>query len=84
VVPLLSPFKINILVLKQKGKQVIVLKSFLAVNGVPCWKTYSASHSQSKRFLQCIDDNCLMQMVDEPTRRGVLLDLIVTNKAGLV
>ena len=49
-----------------------------------CWKAYSASHPQSRRFLQHNDDNFLMQMVDEPTRRGVLLDLILTNKEGAV
>ncbi|XP_010185617.1 PREDICTED: pre-mRNA-processing factor 17 [Mesitornis unicolor] len=48
-----------------------------------CWKAYAASHSQSSRFLQCINDNFLMQMVDEPTRRGALLDLTLTNKEGL-
>lgn len=49
-----------------------------------CWKAYSASHPQSRRFLQCIDDNFLMEMVDEPTRRGALLDLILTNQEGMV
>ena len=48
------------------------------------WKACSASHPQSKRFLRCIDDNFLMQMVDEPTRRGALLDLTLTDKEGLV
>ena len=48
-----------------------------------CWKAYSASHSQSRRFLQCIDDKFLMQMVDVSPRRGALLDLILTNKEGL-
>jgi len=43
------------------------------------WKACSASHPQSKRFLRCIDDNFLMQMVDEPTRRGALLDLTLTD-----
>jgi len=31
-----------------------------------------------------IDDNFLMQVVEEPTRKGVLLDLVLTNKEGLV
>jgi len=39
---------------------------------------------QSWRFLQNIDDNFLMQVVDEPTRRGALLDLVLMNKKGLV
>ncbi|PKU34078.1 glycerol kinase [Limosa lapponica baueri] len=31
-----------------------------------------------------IDDNFLTQVVEEPTRRSVLLDLVLTNKEGLV
>ena len=46
--------------------------------------TQPASQPQSRRFLQYIDDNFLMQMVDELTRRGVLLDLVLINKEGLV
>jgi len=49
-----------------------------------CWKVCSASHPQSSRFLQCVDDNFLMQMVGEPTRRGALLDLILAAKQDLV
>ncbi|GAB0207135.1 mitochondrial enolase superfamily member 1 [Grus japonensis] len=49
-----------------------------------CWKGNTARHAQSRRFLQSIDDNFLIQLVEEPTRRGVLLDLVLTNKEGLV
>ena len=35
-----------------------------------------------KRFLQSIDGNFLMQVVEEPTRKGALLDLVLTNKKG--
>ncbi|PKU46226.1 pre-mrna-processing factor 17 [Limosa lapponica baueri] len=49
-----------------------------------CWKGYTAKHLQSRRFLQCIDDNFFTQLVEEPTRRGALLDLVLTNKEGLV
>ncbi|PKU37050.1 glycerol kinase [Limosa lapponica baueri] len=49
-----------------------------------CCEGYTAKHVQSRRFLQCIDDNFLTQLVEEPTRRGVLLDLVLTNKEGLV
>ncbi|GAB0199938.1 mitochondrial enolase superfamily member 1 [Grus japonensis] len=48
-----------------------------------CWKGNMAKHAQSRRFLQSIDDNFLTQVVEEPTRRGVLLDLVLTNKEGL-
>ncbi|PKU33295.1 rna-directed dna polymerase from mobile element jockey-like [Limosa lapponica baueri] len=49
-----------------------------------CWEGYTARHVQSRRFLQCIDYNFLTPVVEEPTRRGVLLDLVLTNKEGLV
>jgi len=49
-----------------------------------CWEDHTARHMQSWRFLQSIDDNFLVQVVEEPTRRGVLLDLVPTNKEGLV
>jgi len=42
-----------------------------------CWRDHTARHTQSKRFLQSIDDNFLTQVVEEPTRRGVLLDLVL-------
>jgi len=49
-----------------------------------CWRDNTAGHKQSRRFLDCIDDNFLLQVTEEPTRRGVMLDLVVTNKEGLV
>jgi len=48
------------------------------------WEDHTARHMQSRRFLQSIDDNFLMQVVEEPTRKGVLLDLVLKNKEGLV
>ena len=33
------------------------------------WEDHTARQTQSKRFLQSIDDNFLMQVVEEPTRR---------------
>lgn len=38
-------------------------------------KQYFEAHTQSSRFLQCVDNNLLMQVVEEPVRRGVLLDI---------
>ncbi|PKU46097.1 rna-directed dna polymerase from mobile element jockey- hypothetical protein [Limosa lapponica baueri] len=49
-----------------------------------CWKGYTAKHLHSRRFLQCIDDDFLTQLVEEPTRREALLDLVLTNREGLV
>ena len=48
------------------------------------WEDHRARHSQSRRFLQSINDKFLMQVVEEPKRKGSLLDLILTNKDGLV
>jgi len=44
-----------------------------------CWEDHTA-----RKFLKSTDDNILMQVVEEPTRRSTLLDLILTNKEGLV
>jgi len=49
-----------------------------------CWEDHTARHTQSRRFLQGINDNFLMQVVEEPTSRGILLDLVLTNREGLV
>jgi len=46
--------------------------------------SHTARHMQSRRFLQNINDNFLVQVVEEPTRRGALLDLVLMNKEGLV
>jgi len=39
---------------------------------------------QFGRFLQSIDGNFLMQVVEKPTRRVVLLDRVLANRDGLV
>ena len=49
-----------------------------------CRRNNTAGHKQAKRFLECISDNFLTQVIEEPARRGSLLDLVLTNKAGLV
>ncbi|GAB0179197.1 hypothetical protein GRJ2_000385000 [Grus japonensis] len=49
-----------------------------------CWRDNTAGHKQSRRFLECVDDNFLLQVIEEPTRRGAMLDLVLTNKEELV
>ncbi|KAM9591497.1 uncharacterized protein ACIBXB_006298 [Morphnus guianensis] len=49
-----------------------------------CWKYNTAVSKQSRRFLECVKDNFLTQLVGEPTRGGALLDLLFTNREGLV
>ena len=49
-----------------------------------CWRNNTVGHQKSKRILECVDDNFLFQMVQEPMRKGAVLDLVFTNKDGLV
>ncbi|GAB0178597.1 hypothetical protein GRJ2_000325000 [Grus japonensis] len=49
-----------------------------------CWRDNTAECKQSRKFLECINDNFLLQVIEEPTRGGAMLDLILTNKEGLV
>ncbi|PKU46217.1 hypothetical protein llap_3441 [Limosa lapponica baueri] len=49
-----------------------------------CWKYNTAESRQARRFLECMEDNFLMQLVSEPTRGGSSLDLLLTNREGLV
>ena len=49
-----------------------------------CWRDNTAGHKQSRRFLGCVDDNFLLQVTEEPMKRGAMLDLALTNKEGLV
>ena len=45
-----------------------------------CWRDNTAGHKQSRRFLECIDDNFLTQMIKKHKRRDTLLDLTLANK----
>jgi len=50
-----------------------------------CWKYNSAKRKHCRRFQECVeDDNFLTQLVSEPTKGGTLLDLLFTNREGLV
>ncbi|GAB0179832.1 mitochondrial enolase superfamily member 1 [Grus japonensis] len=49
-----------------------------------CWKYNTAERKQSRRFLECVEDNFLTELVSEPTRKVVLLDLLFANREGLV
>ena len=49
-----------------------------------CWKYNIAERDQSRRFLECVEDNFLTQMVSEATRDSALLDLLFVNREGLV
>ena len=49
-----------------------------------CWKYNTAQRKQSGRFLACVEDSFLTQLVREATRGGALLDLLLANREGLV
>ncbi|PKU40674.1 glycerol kinase [Limosa lapponica baueri] len=49
-----------------------------------CWRDNTAGHKQFRRFLECIDDIFLLQVTEESTRRGAMLDLALTSQEGLV
>ncbi|GAB0189267.1 hypothetical protein GRJ2_001392000 [Grus japonensis] len=49
-----------------------------------CWRHNTAGHKQARKFLECISDNFLLQMMEEPTRRGAMQDLVLTNKERLM
>lgn len=45
-----------------------------------CWRGNTAGQEQSRRFLECTDDNFLLQRIEQPTRTGAMLDLVLTSK----
>jgi len=52
-----------------------------------CWKYNTAERKQPRRFLECVEDNFLTQLVSEPTREGTSLlqcNLLFANRKRLV
>lgn len=49
-----------------------------------CSRDSTARHRQYRRFLECIGDKFLLQMLEEPKGRGAMLDLVLTYREGLV
>ncbi|RMC15026.1 hypothetical protein DUI87_07205 [Hirundo rustica rustica] len=49
-----------------------------------CWELNIAERRQSRKFLECMEDNFLLQLVGEPTRGRTMLDVLLTNKDRLV
>ncbi|PKU49356.1 dtw domain-containing protein 2 [Limosa lapponica baueri] len=48
------------------------------------WKDNTAEHKKSRKFLECVDDNFLLQRIEEPMRRRAMLDLVLNSKDELV
>ncbi|XP_062466520.1 uncharacterized protein LOC134159318 [Pezoporus occidentalis] len=68
---------------KASHSQVLVLMGDFNHRDI-CWRDGTARHKQCRRFLDCVEDNFLLQVIEEPTRRGAMLDLVLTNREGLV
>ena len=49
-----------------------------------CWRDNIAGHQRLKKFLERVDGNLLFQIVQEPMRRGAILDLVLTSEKRLV
>ncbi len=48
------------------------------------WKSLEGTTNASKLFLQTLEDNCLFQLVSEPTRGNNLIDLVITGNPEMV
>lgn len=48
------------------------------------WEYHAAAMNRSRRFLKHIDDNFLLQLLRELTRKGAHLDLLLVYKNGLL
>lgn len=44
-----------------------------------CWETGTADCKQSRRLLECVEDNLLVLVLDKPTREAMLLDPVLTS-----
>lgn len=49
-----------------------------------CWIYNTAESKQSRRFLECVEDSFLTQLLNEPARESIPLDLLHVNREGLV
>ncbi|CAM2095397.1 unnamed protein product [Caretta caretta] len=49
-----------------------------------CGESNIAVHRQSRKFLESVGDNFLVQVLEEPTRGRALLDLLLANREELV
>jgi len=44
-----------------------------------CWENNMVSCKQSRRLMECINDNFLVHILDRLTRGEALLDLVLTS-----
>ncbi|KAK4832281.1 LOW QUALITY PROTEIN: hypothetical protein QYF61_021680 [Mycteria americana] len=67
-----------------KIKSVLLQRALQQIGYFFWHKFNTAERKQSRRFLECVEDNFLTQLVSDPTRGGASLDLLFTNREGLV
>jgi len=48
-----------------------------------CWKSNTASYRQSRRLLECTEDNFLSQIIHSLNRGDAMLDMLVINTSEL-
>ena len=65
------------------GSIALVLMGDFSLQDVH-WKQKTEERKQSRRFLQCVEETFLTQLVSEPGRRDVPLDLLLPGREGLV
>lgn len=49
-----------------------------------CWKFNTVERKQLNKFLECVEDNFLTQLVCELVREDALLDLLFVSREGMV
>ncbi|PKU47352.1 dtw domain-containing protein 2 [Limosa lapponica baueri] len=49
-----------------------------------CRRDNTAGHEQSRKLLECVNDNFLLQVIEEPTRKDATLDFVLANKEWLL
>ncbi|XP_016152087.1 PREDICTED: LYR motif-containing protein 4 isoform X1 [Ficedula albicollis] len=49
-----------------------------------CWEYNATERKESRRFLECVEDKFLMQLVREPDREGTPLDLLFAKRKGVL
>lgn len=47
-----------------------------------CWRDNTAQNKQHRRFLKSADDNFMTKVIEKLMRRGVWLDLLLTDQEG--
>ena len=60
----------------------LVLMGDFNLPGV-CWKYNTAERKQSRRFLERVEEKFLTQLLSEPAREGVPLELLFVNREDL-